>query len=501
MKNAREALRTRLTEIADLEAAAALLQWDQATYMPRLGAAARGRTAATLQRLVHERWSDPALGDCIGQLEADATREPDSDEARCLAAARRDHDRATRIPPEFTETAHRHFAATYSAWVDARPRDDFASVAPFLETTLALSREYSSFFPDAEHVADPLIDDSDPGMRATTVRARFDELRAGLVPLVSRIAEATPVDTSCLHGTFAPDRQLAFGAEVIRRLGFDFDRGRQDLTPHPFMTKFSLSDVRITTRVKDDDLSEALFSTIHEAGHAMYEMGIDPSYEATPLAHGTSSGIHESQSRLWENLVARSRGFWRYWYPRLVETFPGALGNVAPDAFYRAIHHVAPSPIRTDADEVTYNLHVMIRFDLEIELLEGNLAISDLAQAWRDRYRSDLGIEIDGDRDGVLQDVHWFAGFIGGAFQGYTLGNLMAAQFYAAAVTAHPEIPSEIEQGRFETLRGWLTREIYRHGRKYRAEELIERATGRPLEVEPLLTYLRETYEPVYGLR
>jgi carboxypeptidase Taq len=304
---------------------------------------------------------------------------------------------------------------------------------------------------------------------------------------------------SCLHGHFDSEAQLAFANEVATAFGYDWKRGRQDISPHPFMTKFSLGDVRITTRIKSDDVAEALFSTLHETGHALYEQGIERAFESTPLADGTSSGVHESQSRLWENLVGRSLAFWEYWYPRFQHVFP-ALDGVPLDSFYRAINKVERSLIRTDADEVTYNLHVMIRFDLELALLEGKLAVRDLPAAWRERYRSDLGVEPEDDRDGVLQDVHWFGGTIGGAFQGYTLGNILAAQFFAMARQAEPSISQQMAQGEYSALRAWLTNNIYRHGSKYTAPELIERAAGSPLTIEPYMQYLKSKFGELYSI-
>jgi carboxypeptidase Taq len=303
-----------------------------------------------------------------------------------------------------------------------------------------------------------------------------------------------------LHEGFPEGAQLGFGLEVVQRLGYDLQRGRQDRTHHPFMIKFSQGDVRITTRARESYLAEALFSTIHEAGHALYEQGFPVDLEGTPLANGASAGLHESQSRLWENLVGRSRGFWRYYYPKLQGVFPSQLGSVPLEAFYRAINRVERSLIRTDADEVTYNLHVMIRFDLELALLEGNLSVADLPGAWRERYGNDLGVTPPDDRDGVLQDMHWFSGTIGGAFQCYTLGNLMSAQLFDAACGIHPAIRVEIAQGEFGTLLGWLRENVHRHGRKFSAAEIVERATGGPLSIEPYLRYLRDKYEELYEL-
>jgi carboxypeptidase Taq len=287
---------------------------------------------------------------------------------------------------------------------------------------------------------------------------------------------------------------------VIKRFGYDFNRGRQDKTHHPYMTKFSLGDVRITTRVKQSDLGEALFSTMHEAGHAMYEQGIQRAYEGTPLGGGTSAGMHESQSRLWENFVGRSRSFWKFFHPKLQGVFPEQLGTVSLDKFYRAINKVQRSLIRTDADEVTYNLHVMLRFDFELQMLEGKLAVRDLPEAWHERYQADLGVSAADDRDGVLQDTHWYSGIIGGAFQGYTLGNIFNAQFYEAALKAHPQIIEEMERGEFGTLHGWLKDNIYQHGSKFTASEIVQRVTGGPMSIEPYTRYLWTKYQPLYNL-
>jgi len=393
-----------------------------------------------------------------------------------------------------------HMAESYEAWARARPADDFAVVQPYLETTLDLSRQLADFFPGYDHIADPLIDFADYGMRASTVRFLFAKLRDQLVPLVEAITAQPVADDACLRQTFPEEQQLAFGLDAIKRFGYDFDRGRQDKTHHPFTTKFSLGDVRITTRVKENDLGEALFSTLHEAGHALYEQGICMGYEGTPLAGGTSAGVHESQSRLWENIVGRSRGFWKFFYPKLQAVFPDQLGSVSLDTFYRAINKVERSLIRTDADEVTYNLHVMMRFDFELDLLDGRLTVRDLPEAWRERFEEDIGIVPPDDRDGVLQDVHWYGGVIGGMFQGYTLGNIMSTQFYDAALQAHPEIGSEIEEGEFGTLHGWLKEEIYQHGSKYTTAGLVERVTGGPLSIEPYVRYLRTKYGELYKL-
>ncbi len=494
-------LKQRLQEVDDLNSAASVLHWDQTTYMPPGGAEARGRQLATLGRLSHEKFTADEVGRLLEDLRPyEASLPYDSDDASLIRVTRRAYERDVKVPAAFVALLNEHGAASYQAWTVARPANDFAAVRPNLEKTLDLSRQLAEFFPGYDHLADPLIDFADYGMKTASVRQLFADLRAQLVPIVQAITAHPPADDSCLKQHFPEDQQLAFGRQIIEAYGYDFQRGRQDKTHHPFMTKFSLGDVRITTRVKENDLSEALFSTLHEAGHAMYEQGISRDYEATPLAGGTSAGVHESQSRLWENIIGRSRRFWTHYYPKLQAAFPSQLGKVPLDTFYRAVNKVQPSLIRTDADEVTYNLHVMLRFDFELEMLEGKLAVRDLTEAWHQRFMDDFGLRAPDDRDGALQDVHWFAGVIGGSFQGYTLGNILSAQFYAAALQARPSIPDEIAQGEFGGLHEWFKTNIYAPGSKYTAPELIERITGGPLTIEPYIAYLRQKYGELYPL-
>jgi carboxypeptidase Taq len=494
-------LKNRLLEVDDLQRAADVLRWDQTTYMPPGGADARGRQLATLTRFSHERFTDAEIGRLLDAAAAETASLPaDSDEAALVRLARRLWDQAVRIPTPLVAEFHEHVTRSYQAWTEARAANDFPRVKPYLERTLELSRRMAECFPGYDHVADPLIDFSDYGMKASSVRALFAELRARLVPIVRAITSRTPADDSCLGRPVPVKDQLEFGLSVIRRFGYDFERGRQDLTHHPFMTKFSLGDVRITTRVTDE-LSGGLFATLHECGHALYEQGIAREYEGTPLAGGTSSGVHESQSRLWENLVGRSRGFWEHFYPQLQQAWKPHFDDVPLDAFHRAINKVARTFIRVGADEVTYNLHVMLRFELELDLLEGRLAVADLARVWRERFEADFGVPVPDDREGCLQDVHWFGGPIGGAFQGYTIGNVLSAQLFAAAVRANPSVPDDIRRGEFGALHGWLREHVYRHGSKFTADELIRRTTGSGLSVEPYLDYLWSKYQPLYGLQ
>lgn len=489
-----------LYEIDDLESAACLLAWDQATYMPAGGAAARARQLATLRRLAHEKLIAPEFAKQLEKFERSLDDSAyGSDDAALARAARRNYDRAANVPPAFLHEFTEHTAACYTAWTQARPANDFAAIKPFLEKTLDLSKRYADFFPDHAHVADPLIESSDFGMTVATIRPIFSDLRDFLTPFAQEIQDGEPVAELPASARFDIEAQRQAAIDIATRFGYDFSRGRLDKTHHPFMIKFSLGDARITTRYSEENLS-AVFGTMHEAGHAMYEQGISRSYERTPLADGTSSAVHESQSRSWENIVGRSRHFWSGYYDRLQAHFPDALRDVPMDAFYRAINRVAPSLIRVDADEVTYALHVIIRFELELEMLEGALDIAHLPEAWNAKYAEYLGVTPPDDRDGVLQDVHWYTDYIGGMFQGYALGNVLASQFYDVALKQHPEITSEIESGHFDTLRGWLTENIYQHGSKYTTLELVERITGGAISTDPYKRYLRAKYSDIYGL-
>lgn len=493
-------LKERLLEVSDIGMAAAVLRWDQATHMPAGGAGARGRQTARLSEIAHKKRTDPAIGRLLDKLTPFAERLPDdADDARLIRIARRDYDRAVRVPSDVVARWSEAAAASYNAWVAARPENDYATMTPHLERALERAHQYAGYFPGHDHVMDPLIG-PDEGVTAAETRALFKKLRAELVPLVAKIAEQPVTSDACLRVKFPEREQLDFAIKVAQDMGYDLGRGRLDKTAHPFMTSFSRDDVRITTRVQEHDLSDALFSTWHETGHALYELGIAPEIHA-PLDDGTSGGVHESQSRLWENIVGRSRRFWEHYYPRLQRAFPEQLGAVQLETFYRAINKVERTLIRTDADEITYNLHVMIRFDLECQMMEGKLAIKDLPEAWNARYKADLGIEPPDHRDGVLQDVHWYAGGLGGAFQSYTIGNILSVQFYEAALKAHPEIPGETAAGRFGVLHGWLKENVYRHGRKFGVHELVKRATGRKMRIEPYMEYLREKYGAIYDLR
>ena len=493
-------LRCRLAEIADLSATAAVLNWDQATYMPKGGGQARGHQCATLSRLAHEKLVDPALGRLLDGLTGKLDDRPDGDDdVALLTVTRRDFERAVKVPSALVERMSAHRNRGYTAWAEARPANDFDRVAPLLAEGVDLARELARKLGGGQpgggqHMMDPLIEDAEPGMTVADVRTLFDSLRPSLLHLLSSATATKPADDACLLQHFPEAKQLAFALKIAEHFGFDLTRGRLDRSPHPFCTTFATGDVRITTRVKSNDLGEALYSTLHEAGHAMYEQGVASAFDRTPLAGGASAGVHESQSRLWENIVGRGEHFVQYAYPLLQRQFPEQLKRIPVKAFYRAVNRVEPSLIRTDADELTYNLHVMIRFDIECDLLEGKLDAKDLPEAWNGRYARDLGVTPTNHADGCLQDVHWFSGTIGGAFQSYTIGNILSAQFFQAAVARHPTIPDEIALGKFATLHHWLTENIYRHGRKFEPADLVERSTGGTMSTAPYLHYLTRKY-------
>ena len=485
----------------DLQKISAVLQWDQLTYMPPRGAPARARQLATISQLAHEKSIDPQIGELLDALAPYEESLPyDSDEASLIRLARRQYERAIKVPPAFMAKFNAHLAESYAAWSKAAPESNFKAVQPFLEKTLEMSREMANFFPGYEHIADPLIDINDYGMKAKELKTLFSELRRQLVPIVQAISEQEPADNAFLLIPYAGDKQRAFAEKMIQEFGYSFERGRQDLSPHPFTISFAIDDVRITTRVIEDEITNTLFSSVHESGHAFYELGIDPKLDGTPLARGASSGVHEGSSRLWENQVGRSRALWEHYYEQLQAVFPDQLQSISLDHFYRGINKVQPSLIRTEADEVTYNLHVMIRFDLELEMLEGKLAIADLPDAWNARYESDLGITPPDHRRGVMQDVHWYSSPIGGSFQGYTLGNILSAQFFEQALLVHPDIPDQMRQGKFGALLDWLKENWYTHGSKFTANELVERICGGPMQIEPYIRYLKDKFGELYEL-
>ena len=492
------ALQVELAVLEDLSQAQSLLSWDQNTYMPDGAAAARGQQMATLSKLSHRRLIDPQLEELLSTLEASDFAEDESDEAALLEVTRRSVDKATKLPSDFVEDFTKARSAGQQAWIKARADSDFAQFAPHLETILDFAQRQADYLGFEDHPYDALHDLYERGSDTAKVRAVFAELRDATVPLVKDVVEkGREVSDAPVRQSFDEAAQERFGKEVVKGFGYDFERGRLDRTVHPFATGISKYDVRITTRYQGDFLNPALFGTMHEAGHAMYEQGVADKYYRSPLGTTVSLGIHESQSRLWENLVGRSYGFWEYKYPRLQEVFPAQLGEVSLGEFYAAINKLEPSLIRVEADEVTYNLHVLVRFELELALLEGSLVVQDVPEAWNAKYGEYLGLTPPNDAQGCLQDIHWSFGAIG-YFPTYTLGNIMSVQLFEAAKRAHPELEGEIQQGKFTTLLGWLRENIHQHGSKYEPSDLLKRATGSELDAKPYIDYLNTKFRSLY---
>jgi len=494
-----EQLKTILSEISDLSYTAALLGWDQQTYMPPGGAEARGNQLALLGRLVHERVTSPELGKLLGELKPyAASLDPDLDDARLVKVTARGYEKAVRVPTKHVVEFSQATTLGQQAWVEARAKSDFSIFRPHLEKIVALRQEYASFFPNFEHPYDALLDDFEPNMKTADVKAIFDGLRPRQVELIKAIAGKPQVDDSFLHQPFDEKKQWDFGVEVITKFGYDWNRGRQDKAPHPFTTSFSINDVRVTTRVAPDFLNSMLFGSMHECGHALYGMGAAPELERTGLEGGASLAVHESQSRMWENLVGRSFPFWQYFYPRLQETFP-QLAGVPLEKFYKGINKVQPSLIRVEADEATYNLHIMLRLELEIALIEGKVAAKDMPDLWNAKTQEYLGVTPLSDDKGVLQDIHWSGGAIG-YFSTYALGNLVSVQLWEKINQDIPDLVEQIRQGKFETLLGWLREKIHRHGAKFEPQELVQKVTGSKIDPAPYMRYLTKKYSGIYNL-
>jgi carboxypeptidase Taq len=488
-------LRRRLGEIVDLRRAEKILSWDLSVWMPASGAKARALQLATLEAVSHDRFVDDRIGELLDELEPYAASLPaDADDACLVRITRRDWERSRRVPVELQAELAQTGAEAYEAWVRARDVSDFAVFRPWLEEMLELRRRYVECFAPYEDPYDVLLDDYEPGMTARQVRALFDVLEPELGSLLAEFA-SDDVD-EFMHGPFPIDDQRALALEIIAQFGAPLAEFRLDPTVHPFMTYSGLRDIRLTTRYREDNLT-SLFSTMHEFGHGAYQHGTDPALDRTPLETapggdvGYSMALHESQSRLWENVVGRSLAFWSWYYPRLQKVFPDVLGSTSLPRFHRAINRVRRSFIRGDADEVTYGLHIILRFELEQELISGRLAVEDLPDAWNTRFAELIGLEVPEDRLGVLQDVHWSSGSFG-YFPTYQLGNVLSAQIWEKAREAVPDVEAQIGRGEFSELHAWLRENLYALGRKFMPVETIQRVVGGPIDPEPYLRYLRD---------
>lgn len=487
----------RLHELADLGHAQGLMHWDQETYMPPRGAAMRARALGTLAGLCHERLTAPALVALVAELkDADLT----GDAVVNVREIDRQQSRSLKLPKELVVELSQTESLGHEAWIEARKKSDFALFRPWLEKIVALKKEVAERVGYEGSMYNALLDEYEPYARAEEIAPVFDQLKAQLVPLVEQIVAAGQHPArGVLDQAYPIEQQELLGRQVLADLGFDLQAGRLDLAVHPFCSGTSRDDVRLTTRYNADWLPGALFGTIHEAGHGLYEQGLPADASGTPAGQSISLGIHESQSRLWENMVGRSKAFWTHYLPKLRALFPQQLSAVDLDAFYAAVNQVEPSLIRVEADEVTYNLHILLRFELECDLLEGRVAVAELPAAWNERMEQYLGVRPGDDASGVLQDTHWSCGLLG-YFPTYALGNLYAAQFFHQAHQDLPDLEAQIAQGAFGPLKTWLNEKIHARGARVTASELVEEVTGAKLSADCFIAYLQERFGALYGL-
>jgi carboxypeptidase Taq len=493
-------LRTRLAEIVDLRQTSLLLGWDQQTMMPPRGGPARAEALGTLERIAHDMFVSADTGRLIeaAASELDGVA-PDSDEARLVEISRRRWEKARRVPTDLAADLARAASLGTEAWIAARSESNFAGFAPALRTNIELVRRYVECFDGFDCAYDVVLDDFDPGMRTPRVAELFAELKAELVPLIAAVS-GHKLDDSCLHGEFPVDRQRQLVLEVVERMGFDRAGWRIDDAVHPFAAGFGSGDVRITTRWDESFFPSALYGAMHECGHGLYEAGIADSLQRTPLGSADSLALHESQSRMWENMVGRGRPFGGVLAPRIAELFFGGRHeSIDADTLYRAVNRVEPSYIRVEADEATYGLHIVLRFELEQELIEGRLAIDDLPEAWNARFKEYFGLDVPDDAHGVLQDVHWSSGLIG-YFPTYALGNLIAGQLWERVQEDLPELDQQIAEGELAPLREWLREHVHRHGAKFESEQLLQRVVGAPISVTPFVNYLKAKLSDVYEI-
>src|SRR6478736_2296464 len=493
MADALEQLKERLAEVTDLGKVARLLSWDQQTMMPPAGTAHRADQFATLLGLMHERFTDPEVGRWLEELRPlEESLGPDSDDGALIGVVRRDYEKAVNVPASLRAEMARAAAEARPVWVKAKAESDFASFLPSLERIVELKLQYVDCVADgAAERYDVLLDDYEPQTTTAEVRALFEELKPPLVELIAELRERG-VDTSFLYGDFPPDRQRDLAYEVTDLFGHRPDSWRIDPTEHPFASGPGRDDVRITTNYHPDSL-HSLFSTMHEYGHGLYSQQLPRHLERLPTGGPCSLGIHESQSRMWENLVGRSRPFWTLFYPRAQEAFPEQLRAVELDDFLAGINRVRPSLIRIKADEVTYGMHIILRFELEQDIINGRVELRDLPQVWSERMRDYLGVEVPDDAHGVLQDTHWASGLIG-YFPTYLLGSVMSVQLWEKALEDIPDLEDQIERGEFGALRGWLGEHVHSLGRKFSPQETLRRATGSTIDPKPYIAYLRAKY-------
>ncbi len=489
-------LKARLADVNALHAAVAIMDWDQQTFMPEGGAEARAQHVSQLSRLAHELLTADEVGTWLERSAGEVA--PGSDDAALARVVKRDFDLATKIPSALVAKKSKLAAEGHEIWVRARANNDFVSFAPFLEQLLDIVREEANHLGYEHEPYDALLDQYEEGATADDCRRMFATLKENTVGLVRDITtHGVAVDDHLLCGEWDIARQKRLTEMMVKDIGFDFTRGRQDTAPHPFCTGWSIGDIRLTTRFQDHVCS-SIFSSLHEAGHGMYEQGSPKAWDLTPLAGGVSLGIHESQSRLWENIVGRSKPFWKRYLHELHAEFP-SLAAIYLDEFYRLVNKVQPSLIRVEADEVTYNLHVMVRFELECDMLNGTLAVKDLPAAWNAKYKEYLGVDVPSDSKGCLQDVHWSMGSIG-YFPTYSMGNLLSYQIWNTLQQDIPNTDELIEKGEFGPILRWLQEHVYSQGRKYAPKELVMRVTGKPMQADDYVEALNKKYRDIYRI-
>lgn len=486
------ALKSRLEDINALKSAIAMMEWDQQTYMPEGGAGARAEHVGILSKMAHSLFTAEETRSLLAKAKAD-----DEDQAAMLRVTKRDLDLATKIPTELVAEKTRLGAIAHEDWVKARATNNFKGFAPTLERMFEIARKEAEYLGYKDHIYDALLDQYEEGATAADVRKMFEDLKGPTVELVRKIKEQPEIDDSKLYGKWDQAKQSEFTEMLVKAIGFDFNRGRQDTAPHPFCTGWSVGDIRLTTRYKDY-IGSAIFGSLHEAGHGMYEQGTPSAWDRTPLAGGVSLGVHESQSRTWENIVGRSRAFWSRFLAPLQQAFP-QLNSFDLDTWYRAINKVKPSLIRVEADEVTYNLHVLVRFEIECDILTGKLAVKDMPEAWNAKYEEYLGIRPSSDTEGCLQDVHWSMGSIG-YFPTYSMGNLLSYQIWNKLEAEVGDTSSLIEKGEFEPILHWLQKKIYSQGRKFTPRDLMLQVTGKPMGAEDYVAGLNKKYSQIYNL-
>ncbi len=492
-----EALKKAMQHVADIQNATAVLMWDQETYMPEEGAGFRAQQSATLSGIAHESFVTRSNRERVEKL--DDSGELSESQRRNVRRIKEDLDEASKYSTDFVQKLSKAQSEAFQAWQKAKEANDFGIFAPELERMVELKQQEAELLGYSDHPYDALLDSFEPGLKTREVHRIFSELRKGLDPLLEAIHACPVPDDELMYRSYPRAEQWKFSMKVLETMGYDMKRGRQDLSSHPFTISFSPNDVRVTTRMNEKDLHEAIWSSIHEGGHALYEQGLPQEAYGMPEGEACSLSVHESQARLWENIIGRGRPFWEHFFPELKEHFPDTLADSSLDHFYRAMNLVRPSLIRTNADELHYHYHIILRTELEIGLIEGSLDVKDVPDKWNEKVREYLGIEVPSDAEGCLQDVHWSHGGIG-YFPTYSLGSLLSAQFYQQALEELPDLESRIEKGDLRSLREWLRERIHSKGRLEKPEELCERVTGDRLDPSPFMEHARKKYGRIYGL-